>query len=66
MTDVIRFAVLGLGLGAIYALAGQGIVVIYRGSGVINFALGAIGTGEPRRWSASWRRSASCWCCSRY
>jgi ABC-type branched-subunit amino acid transport system ATPase component/branched-subunit amino acid ABC-type transport system permease component len=44
MTDVIRFFVLGLGLGAMYALAGQGIVVIYRGSGVINFALGAIGT----------------------
>ncbi len=44
MTDVIRFAVLGLGLGAMYALAGQGIVVIYRGSGVINFAQGAIGT----------------------
>jgi sulfate-transporting ATPase len=44
VTDVIRFAVLGLGLGAIYALAGQGIVVIYRGSGIINFALGAIGT----------------------
>jgi ABC-type branched-subunit amino acid transport system ATPase component/branched-subunit amino acid ABC-type transport system permease component len=44
VTDVIRFAVLGLGLGAMYALAGQGIIVIYRGSGVINFALGAIGT----------------------
>jgi sulfate-transporting ATPase len=44
VTDVIRFFVLGLGLGAMYALAGQGIVVIYRGSGVINFALGAIGT----------------------
>src|SRR5215469_9124837 len=27
-----------------YALAGQGIIVIYRGSGIINFALGAIGT----------------------
>jgi sulfate-transporting ATPase len=44
VSDVIRFAVLGLGLGAMYALAGQGIVVIYRGSGVINFAQGAIGT----------------------
>jgi ABC-type branched-subunit amino acid transport system ATPase component/branched-subunit amino acid ABC-type transport system permease component len=44
VTDVIRFLVLGLGLGAMYALAGQGIIVIYRGSGVINFALGAIGT----------------------
>ena len=46
MTDVIRFAVLGLGLGAMYALAGQGIIVIYRGSGVVNFALGAIGTAS--------------------
>ncbi len=50
MTDVIRFAVLGLGLGAIYALAGQGIVVIYRGSGVINFAQGAIGTAAAYLW----------------
>src|SRR5438128_579184 len=58
MSDVIRFAVLGLGLGAMYALAAQGIVVIYRGSGVINFAQGAIGTAaaylawelQQRQW----------------
>ena len=41
--DVIRFAVLGLGAGAVYALTAQGIVLIYRGSGVVNFAQGAIG-----------------------
>ena len=38
MTDFIRFALLGLGTGGIYALLGLGLVVIYRGSGVINFA----------------------------
>ena len=38
--DVIRFAILGLGLGAVYALVAQGIVLIYRGSGVVNFAQG--------------------------
>jgi len=39
----VRFAVLGLGAGAVYALAAQGIVLVYRGSGVLNFAHGAIG-----------------------
>ncbi|KPM55397.1 ABC transporter [Frankia sp. R43] len=38
---MIRFALLGLGLGAIYALAGQGLLLVYRGSGVVNFAQGA-------------------------
>jgi ABC-type branched-subunit amino acid transport system ATPase component/branched-subunit amino acid ABC-type transport system permease component len=39
----IQFAVLGLGAGAAYAILAQGIVLIYRGSGVLNFAQGAIG-----------------------
>ena len=43
MSEFLRFAVLGLGFGALYALAAQGIVLIYRGSGVINFAQGAMG-----------------------
>ena len=43
MQEVIRFALLGFGVGALYALASQGLIVIYRGSGVLNFALGAIG-----------------------
>src|SRR3954467_276358 len=38
MTDLVRFGLLGLGTGGIYALLGLGLVVIYRGSGVINFA----------------------------
>lgn len=43
MTELIRFAVLGLGTGALYALAALGVVLVYRGSGVVNFAQGAIG-----------------------
>jgi sulfate-transporting ATPase len=41
MTEVIQFAVLGLGAGAIYVLLAQGVIAVYRGSGVINFAAGA-------------------------
>jgi ABC-type branched-subunit amino acid transport system ATPase component/branched-subunit amino acid ABC-type transport system permease component len=41
--EAIRFALLGLGLGSLYSLASQGLMVIYRGSGVLNFAHGAIG-----------------------
>ena len=38
---MVLFALLGLGTGAIYALAGQGMILVYRGSGVLNFAQGA-------------------------
>ena len=41
MGEVIQFALLGLGVGALYAFASQGLIVIYRGSGVLNFSLGA-------------------------
>jgi ABC-type branched-subunit amino acid transport system ATPase component/ABC-type branched-subunit amino acid transport system permease subunit len=42
MNDVVQFVILGFGAGAVYALLGQGIVLIYRGSGIINFSQGAI------------------------
>ena len=41
--EPLRFALLGLGAGAVYMLSGQGLVLVYRGSGIINFAQGAIG-----------------------
>ena len=50
MEEVIRFALLGLGIGATYALASQGLIIIYRGSGVLNFALGAIGMAGAYAW----------------
>ncbi len=41
MSDIILFLLLGLGLGSLYAMLGTGLVIVYRGSGVINFAQGA-------------------------
>ena len=41
MKDLIFFLLVGLGIGALYAMLGSGLVVVYRGSGVINFAHGA-------------------------
>jgi ABC-type branched-subunit amino acid transport system ATPase component/branched-subunit amino acid ABC-type transport system permease component len=38
-----KFVVLGLGAGGAYALLALGIVQVYRGSGVVNFAQGSIG-----------------------
>ena len=42
MAQAVQFAILGLGAGASYTLLAQGIVLIYRGSGIVNFAHGAI------------------------
>jgi branched-subunit amino acid ABC-type transport system permease component len=39
--DVVQ-GILGLGPGAIFALLGVGLIVIYRGSGVLNFSYGAM------------------------
>jgi sulfate-transporting ATPase len=43
MDEFLAFGVLGLGLGAVFTLLGQSIVLVHRGSGVLNFAAGAIG-----------------------
>jgi branched-chain amino acid transport system permease protein len=37
------FIVLGLALGGVYAVSGVGLVVLYRATGVVNVAFGAIG-----------------------
>jgi branched-chain amino acid transport system permease protein len=42
MQDVILYGALGLGAGALIASIALGVVLIYRGSGVINVATGAI------------------------
>ena len=42
MNDVLIYAILGLGAGAAYALIGQGLILTFRGTGVVNFAQGAI------------------------
>src|SRR2546427_6911417 len=37
------FIVTGLALGGVYAVSGVGMVVLYRATGVLNLAFGAIG-----------------------
>lgn len=62
MDDILRFALLGLGLGALYALTAQGIVLIYRGSGVLNFAHGAIGmAGAYVQWELAVQQGMPYW-----
>ena len=42
MTDYLLFAILGLGSGAVVSFIALGIVLGYRGAGVINFAQGGM------------------------
>lgn len=51
------FLVSGLGIGAVYALSGVGLVVLFRATGVLNFAFGAVGAlGAHVAWQLlEWR-----------
>ena len=42
MTDYLYYLLLGTGAGAIIAALGLGLVITYQGSGVVNFAYGAM------------------------
>jgi len=41
--DFKPFIVTGLALGGVYALSGVGMVVLFRATGVLNLAFGAVG-----------------------
>jgi ABC-type branched-subunit amino acid transport system ATPase component/branched-subunit amino acid ABC-type transport system permease component len=43
MSEYITFLLVGLGAGAAYAAIALGLVVTYKGTGIINFAAGAMG-----------------------
>ena len=52
MLDLKPFLVLGFALGGVFAMSGVGLVVLYRATGVLNLAYGAIGaTGALITWS---------------
>ncbi|HZM42834.1 MAG TPA: branched-chain amino acid ABC transporter permease [Acidimicrobiales bacterium] len=52
MPDLKPFIVLGFALGGVFAMSGVGLVVLYRATGVLNLAYGAIGaTGALITWS---------------
>src|SRR5260221_182612 len=42
MTDYLPFIVVGVTAGSLYGLAGMGLVLTYKTSGIFNFAHGAI------------------------
>jgi branched-chain amino acid transport system permease protein len=43
MSTFVQFAVLGLGLGAVYVGLATGLLLVHRATGIINFAQGAMG-----------------------
>ena len=44
MSEIWPFVVIGVSVGAIYGLAGTGLVLTYKTSGIFNFAYGALAT----------------------
>ncbi|WP_332642211.1 branched-chain amino acid ABC transporter permease/ATP-binding protein [Aeromicrobium sp.] len=60
MSQVVQFILLGLAAGSLYALAAHGLVLVYKSSGVLNLAQGAVGmlgaflfyrVGDDHNWS---------------
>jgi branched-subunit amino acid ABC-type transport system permease component len=59
MKALLPFLVVGLATGSLYGLAGLGLVLTYRTSGVFNFAHGALGAGAAYmfytlHWTLHW------------
>ena len=49
---LLPFIIQGLAFGAMYAVTGTGIVVLYRTTGVVNIAFGAVGAmGAHLAWT---------------
>src|SRR5689334_13853609 len=60
--DFEPFIVSGLALGGVYALSGVGLVVLYRATGVLYLAFGAVGAlGALTAWSLITRAGAPGW-----
>lgn len=56
MSDVIFNLLQGLGIGSLFAVLGAGLVVSYKGSGVINFAHGAFAMYGMFTFDTAWNR----------
>src|SRR5215211_2697803 len=66
MPDLKPFIVLGLALGGVFALSGVGLVVLFRATGVVNLAYGAVGAfGALITWQlineAGWNEWLAFW-----
>jgi ABC-type branched-subunit amino acid transport system ATPase component/ABC-type branched-subunit amino acid transport system permease subunit len=61
-SQILEFAVLGLSLGGLYVLFALGIVIVHRGSGIMNFAHGAMAmTATYMFWSLTVNRHWAFW-----
>src|SRR5215468_8809222 len=61
-SDFEPFIVSGLALGGVYALSGVGLVVLYRATGVLYLAFGAVGAlGALTAWSVTTKAGAPGW-----
>jgi branched-chain amino acid transport system permease protein len=56
VNDIIFNLLIGLGIGSLYAMLGAGLVVSYKGSGVINFAHGAMAMYGMFTFDTAWNR----------
>ena len=62
LSEVVQFALLGLGVGALYAFGSQGLIAIYLGTGIINFSLGATAiAGVFLQWELHYEHGVSYW-----
>ena len=61
-TDLEQFLITGLSLGGVYALSGVGMVVLYRATGVLYLAFGAVGAmGALISWQLSQQDGWNIW-----
>jgi branched-chain amino acid transport system permease protein len=61
-TDLEQFLITGLSLGGVYALSGVGMVVLYRATGVLYLAFGAVGAmGALIAWQLSQQDGWNIW-----
>jgi branched-chain amino acid transport system permease protein len=62
LTDLEQFLVTGLSLGGVYALSGVGMLVLYRSTGVLYLAFGAVGAmGALIAWQLSQQSHWNIW-----
>jgi branched-subunit amino acid ABC-type transport system permease component len=61
VNDVLPFVVIGLTAGSVYGLAGVGLVLTYKTSGVFNFAYGAIAAVAAFVFYWMWQRHGIDW-----
>ena len=56
VSGIVFNLLIGLGIGSLYAMLGAGMVVVYKGSGVINFAHGALAMYGMFTFNTAWTR----------